>query len=83
MKSQSLVKRDGHLRNPNKSQRELQNADLSRPSDKERQKNLVRTQKDLGMLTQKAGQPAFLSTQLQSQKELQDTYVRYKPVTAG
>lgn len=55
MKSYSLVKRDGTLRNPSKSQRELQNMDLSRPSDKERNANLLRTQRELGMVSNKIG----------------------------
>jgi len=47
MKSYSLVKAHGSnkggLANPEKSERELQNADLSRPSDKFRQANLDET----------------------------------------
>ena len=42
MKNYSLVKFEG-LRNPARSQRELQNTDLSRPSEKKRQQNLELT----------------------------------------
>ena len=39
MKNYSLVKFEG-LRNTDRSQRELQNLDLSRPSEKKRNQNL-------------------------------------------
>jgi len=39
MKSYSLVKFEG-LRNTARSQKELQNLDLSRPTEKQRQRNL-------------------------------------------
>lgn len=42
MKNYSLVKTEG-LRNMQKTERELQNSDLSRPSEKARQMNLELT----------------------------------------
>ena len=48
MKSYSLVKTEG-LRNTARSQRELQNTDLSRPSEKARLQNLAYTREQLGM----------------------------------
>ena len=71
------------LRNPSKSQRELQNMDLARPSDRDREANLRKTRQELGMLQAKTGQPAFLSTQLQKQRNEDDSFVRYKPIAAA
>jgi len=42
MKTYSVVKFEG-LQNPNKNKRELQNADLTKPSDEKRSENLKQT----------------------------------------
>jgi len=59
MKSYALVKSEG-LRNPMKSQRELQNMDLSRPNAKKKQENLDETARALGQKVDKKSDPAFL-----------------------
>ena len=72
------------LRNNQKSARELQNLDLSRPSDKERERNVAQTAKQLGVLVKAKNEPAFLSAQAQKKQE-KDQFLRYTPVavTAG
>lgn len=61
MKSYSVVRYDG-LANPNKSIRDLQNADLSRPSDEQRLANMEKTKQELGMKVAKKTEPAYVST---------------------
>ena len=46
MKTYSVVKFEG-LKNPSKNARDLQNADLSRPSEDKRRENLERTKAEL------------------------------------
>ena len=66
MKSYSLVKTEG-LRNTARSQRELQNTDLSRPSEKQRQQNLENTREQLGMKSSKKSDPQPVYCLLSSQ----------------
>eukprot|EP00347_Sterkiella_histriomuscorum_P004365 403360736 len=77
MKTYSVVKYDG-LANPNKSQRDLQNADLTRPSEETRLVNLEKTRQELNVSVSKKIEPAFVtSVAHKSQKDIQ--YVRYTP----
>lgn len=68
------------MRNTGKSQRELQNLDLSRPSDKARQQNLDLTREHLGMQVSKKSDPAFLCSAALKKVE-KDTFVRYTPTS--
>ena len=79
MKSYSLVKTEG-LRNTARSQRELQNTDLSRPSEKARLQNLAYTREQLGMQTSKKSDPAFLCSAALKKVE-KDSFVRYTPTS--
>ena len=79
MRSISLVKTEG-LRNKSKSIRELQNADLSRPSEAERQLNMDRTRAELGMKIAKKSDPAFVCSAALKQKA-GDMFVRYTPIS--
>jgi len=81
MKNYSLVKFEG-LRNPTRSERELHNTNLSRPSDKTRAQNLEYTKQMLGMKTDKkaASDPAFLCTAALKKVE-KDSFVRYTPTS--
>jgi hypothetical protein len=82
MKSYSLVKAHGSnkggLANPEKSERELQNADLSRPSDKFRQANLDETSRQLGLRVAKRNEPAYVCSSALKKKN-EDDFVRYTP----
>jgi hypothetical protein len=84
MKTFSLVKAHGSnkggLANPEKSERELQNADLSRPSDKVRQANLNETSRLLGMKVSKKNEPAYVCSSALKRKD-EDDFVRYTPTS--
>jgi hypothetical protein len=54
------VKFEG-LKNPCKKPKDLQNADLTRPSDDRRVENLDRTREALNMAVSKKTEPAFVS----------------------
>ena len=79
MKNYSLVVSEG-LRNPGLSTKELQNLDLSRPTEKQRQKNLEDTAVALGQKILKKSDPAFLCTAALKKVE-KDTFVRYTPTS--
>ena len=82
MKSYSLVKahgtHKGGLANPEKSERELQNADLTRPSDKKRWENLQETSRQLGLRVAKKNEPAYVCSSA-TKKQDEDFFVRYTP----
>jgi len=80
MKSYSLVKHSGDLSNPTKSSRQLQNVDLSRPSDKDREANLKNTAAELGMVSRRINQPSFV-TSVATNKRPEDEYLRYQAVS--
>ena len=71
MKAYSLVKFEG-LKNPAKNPAELQNANLSRPSDEQRQKNLDDTRQALNISVQKKIEPAYVSDLFQSGFSIKD-----------
>ena len=79
MKNYSLVKFEG-LRNTDRSQRELQNLDLSRPSEKKRDQNLEVTRQQLGVKSDKKSNPAFLC-QAALKPVQKDNFVRYTPTS--
>ncbi len=60
MKYQSIVKFEG-LKNPTKLQKDLQNADLSMPTEEKRLENLEKTKIDLGFQVSKKTENAFVS----------------------
>ncbi len=62
MKAYSLVKFEG-LANTAKKPKDLQNADLSRPSEDKRQENLQKTREVLNMAVNKKLEPAYVSHQ--------------------
>jgi hypothetical protein len=76
-----LVKVDGHLKNKSLAATTLQNVDLSRPSDVERNKNMEETRKQLAGQIAKKSNPLFLSQSTLHKQSEQDTYVRYTPTT--
>lgn len=82
MRSVALVKTDNSLRNPQPSLTELQNADLSRPSAEQREKNLAQTRADLGMKVQSKTENSFLYAQALKKRE-EDKFIRYTPTTAN
>lgn len=79
MKSYSLVKSEG-LRNTARSQTELQNMDLSRPSEKARRQNLEHTRSLLGVKSDKKSDPAFLCSAALKKVE-KDSFIRYTPTS--
>jgi hypothetical protein len=60
MKAYSMVKYEG-LKNPTKSQKDLQNADLSRPTEAQREENMNRTKQELHQITAKKSDPKSVS----------------------
>lgn len=63
MKTYSVVKFEG-LKNPTKNARELQNADLSRPTDEKRRENIERTKAELNQTVVKKTEPSFVSIRM-------------------
>jgi hypothetical protein len=84
MKSYSIVKatatNKGGLANTEKTAIELQNCDLSRPSDKKRAANLAETAALLGVKVAKRNEPAYVCSSALKKKDA-DSFVRYTPTT--
>lgn len=69
MRSVALVKKEGTLRNTQPSAHELQNLDLSRPSQDLREQNLIRTKVELGIKVDKKTENVFLYAAANKKRE--------------